>query len=103
MLNNYIFHMFVFYPYLFDSKPAWEQTISDPRYRYDMSLMEFMVIYNEYKTDSDTYVNQFASTYTISYELPKFTREHTKPKEHTSSNEALLSQAEIDELLKSFT
>ena len=94
--------MFVFYPYLFDSKLAWEKTISDPRYRYEMTLMEFMVIYNEYKTDSSIQTNQLTSTYTISYELPKFTREHETHKESKSGNDALLSQDEIDELLKSF-
>lgn len=38
-----------FMPWLFDSKEAWEKTISDPRYRYDMPFNDFMKIYKEHR------------------------------------------------------
>ena len=39
----------IFMPWLFDSKDAWERTLSDPRYNYDMRFDEFMKLYQEHK------------------------------------------------------
>ena len=38
-----------FMPWLFDNKDAWERTISDPRYRYDMKFDLFMKLYQEHR------------------------------------------------------
>lgn len=38
-----------FMPWLFDSNEAWEQTINDPRYTYDMPFIEFLKLYQEYR------------------------------------------------------
>jgi hypothetical protein len=46
--------MFQFMNWLFDSKYAWENTIHDPRFRYDMTLSEFMSIYQEYRQRAKT-------------------------------------------------
>jgi hypothetical protein len=35
-------------PYLFDSEYAWNKTINDPAYSYDMPLKKFMKIYQRH-------------------------------------------------------
>lgn len=52
--------MLTFFPYLFDSQDAWEQTIADINYRYDMTLDEFMIIYGKYR---NIMINQCQSTH----------------------------------------
>lgn len=42
-----MFGALAYIPYLFADKLAWEETISDPRYRYDMPFFEFQKIYSE--------------------------------------------------------
>ncbi len=35
--------------WMFDSKAAWEKTVRDPRYRYDMPHEQFMILYTEHR------------------------------------------------------
>jgi len=41
-----------FIPWIFDSKVAWDRTLSDPRYRYNMKFDEFMKLYQEHKDEN---------------------------------------------------
>lgn len=94
--------MLVFYPYLFDSKDAWDKTIIDNDYRYDMPLNEFMQIYNKYRSNNITTYQYNEPCTCTSYRLPKLEKsemEHTTSK---SDNSNLLTQSEIDEILKLF-
>jgi hypothetical protein len=34
-----------FFPWLFDDKNAWEKSLADPRYSYDLPMDSFMSIY----------------------------------------------------------
>ena len=34
-----------FFPWLFDDKDAWEKSLADPRYSYDLPIDNFMAIY----------------------------------------------------------
>lgn len=92
--------MLAFYPYLFDSREAWEKTISDVNYRYDMPLSEFMKIYGSYRNNSNPEIKT-SQIYTTTYDLPKFNK--TQKKEIYPNCEEILNQTEIDELLKSFS
>ncbi len=39
----------VYHPWLYDSKEAWQKTLSDARWAYDMPMSRFMSIYMEYR------------------------------------------------------
>ena len=94
--------MLVFYPYLFDSKEAWEKTISDANWRYDMPMSEFMVIYDRYKNKAE-YTQYQPTTFSITeYKLPKLTQPPKNSKELSQNCSEILTQTEIDELLKTF-
>jgi hypothetical protein len=43
-----------FLPWLFDNRDAWEKTIKDSRYKYDLTMDNFMAIYQEYRSGSKT-------------------------------------------------
>ncbi|MCL1966345.1 MAG: hypothetical protein FWF67_00515 [Fibromonadales bacterium] len=34
-----------FFPWLFDDRNAWEKSVSDPRYSYDLPIESFMSLY----------------------------------------------------------
>lgn len=70
-----------FIPYIFDNKEAWESTIDDPRFRYNMPFNEFTEIYIEKRN------------------LLRNMRLQNPLKE-TQHNPHLISQKEIDELAK---
>lgn len=38
--------------WLFDDKEAWEKTIRDPKWSYDLPLAAFMEIYQKYRNTS---------------------------------------------------
>ena len=38
-----------FVPWLFDNREAFEQTVADPRYRYDLPFNSFLQIYQQYR------------------------------------------------------
>lgn len=94
--------MLTFFPYLFDSQDAWEQTIADINYRYDMTLDEFMIIYGKYRKE-DIHKNiKDDNGYVSVFELPKLTKISKRDKEIPLNSQEILNQSEIDELLKSF-
>lgn len=94
--------MLTFYPYLFDSKDAWEKSVSDINYRYDMTLTQFMVIYNKYRITNqskNTKEHQWSSS---TFELPNLPKNTKREKEIHPKCEEILNQSEIDEVLKYF-
>lgn len=82
------------YSYLFDSKSAWERTVSDPAYSYDMPFEEFMKIYAIYRNSpNQRSLNEMIHSPNISQE--------TKPKNSENAQKTeLLEQSDIDELIK---
>jgi len=72
--------------FLFDSKEAWEQTISDPHYYYEMPLDEFMAIYKVYRAGKKP--------------VPKKVQAPIAqmPKEKTTA--IILDQSEVDKLIE---
>jgi hypothetical protein len=76
----------VFLPFLFDNRAAWDRTVSDPRWQYDMPFYEFMNIYHEYR-------NGIVPDYKPQFTIP--------PAPRTVEN--ILSQSEIDALLATIT
>ena len=74
----------IFMPYLFDNKNAWERSISDPRWRYDMPFYEFMILYQSYRTGITQEI-----PYNIQIHAPRY------------DENPILSQSEIDALLAS--
>jgi hypothetical protein len=43
-----------FFPWLFDSREAWEKSVNDPRYQYEMPMDSFMTLYQEYRSGVPT-------------------------------------------------
>lgn len=41
--------MAIYHDWLYDNRDAWQKTISDPRWTYDMPISRFMAIYSEYR------------------------------------------------------
>lgn len=76
----------VFLPYLFDNQVAWDRTIADPRWYYDMPFYAFMDIYQEYR-------NGIIPDYKPQFTIPPAPR----------VVEGILSQSEIDALLATIT
>jgi len=94
--------MLTFFPYLFDSKDAWQKAVSDINYRYDMTLTQFMVIYSKYRITNQPKNIKEDQGYTSVFELPKLAKNTKRDKEIHPKCEEILNQSEIDELLKSF-
>lgn len=89
-------------PWLFDNRDAWEKSIRDQRYRYDMTFDSFMSIYNEYRGNSSG-----IKLPSISYNTP-VSSTPSSPIPSASNSAAgsasagagqLLSQSEIDDLI----
>jgi hypothetical protein len=102
-----------FFPWLFDDKDAWEKAFADPRYSYDLSIDNFMAIYQvERKVDN--------ANFSMHYILPELSTPITQtsftpaqapafltataapvaaPKQEEPKQEGVLSQDEIDALL----
>ncbi len=91
----------VFSPYLFDDRLAWEKTVNDSEWYYDMPFDSFMSIYQRYRTKTniahklDIFVNSFT--------LPELTKNKNDTNVSSIPMDSLLSQSEIDELLSSFS
>lgn len=81
-------------PWLFDSRDAWEKSVRDPRYRYDMTFDAFMAIYNEYRGNGEA--SRFFSQPTIEISTPVA---NTPAAVAPSQASQLLSQNEIDDLI----
>jgi hypothetical protein len=86
-----------FIPYLFDSKEAWERTIADPRYKYDLKMDGFMEIYTEHRQ-----AVKFGRT------IPTYSKPKSKPIVTVATPEPenkseLLSQDDIDLLINQMT
>jgi hypothetical protein len=95
-------------PWLFDNRDAWEKAIADPRYRYDLTIDQFMAIYNEYRSGSKSISTEQAEAIaaaafsTVPSSSTSGHHAHTAPaaSESASTTESILSQDEIDNLLK---
>ena len=95
--------MLTFFPYLFDSKHAWECAIKDSSYRYDMTMTEFMHIYKKYRNGkSNETVITPKYTNSSKYDFDQLSDIPKKAKSSYSTSE-ILTQSEIDDLLKQFT
>lgn len=76
------------YSYLFDSKEAFDRTLSDSSYKYDMPFDEFMQIYQSYKNNGERRSH-------ILNQTPQ-----TKQSQESKKSE-ILDQNEIDMLIES--
>ncbi len=84
---------YTYIPWLFDSREAFEKTLNDSRYTYNMSFNNFMVLYNEYRTG------------VVSEVKAEKVEPTTKEPQTSNNSEAsqILSQDEIDLLISQST
>ena len=73
----------VFLPYLFDNQVAWDRTIADPRWYYDMPFFEFMNLYQAYRNGI----------------VPDYKPTEQMITKSPSESDMILSQEEIDDLI----
>ncbi len=85
-------------PWLFDSRDAFEKTVNDSRYRYQMPFSQFMAIYNEYRRGIKATNIEILSSSPIS---KSSVSSSSKASESDSSSAAgqILTQEEIDQLI----
>lgn len=112
-----------FFPWLFDDRAAWEKTITDPRYSYNLPIDSFMAIYQTERTVDEnasenysipimsvpsmnlplptatTPIKTFAAEVPFATVTPQVTETVLPPKEESKNEEGILSQDEIDALL----
>lgn len=84
-------------PWLFDNREAWENSVRDARYRYDMSFDSFMAIYLEYKTNRRTQSAAPISQPALTSAPAASSAAPSAPV--SSAAGQLLSQNEIDDLI----
>jgi len=101
-----------FFPWLFDDRNAWEKSVSDPRYSYDLPVESFMSLYQMERRVSGAaaYALPILSkpamplpmappvqAYAASFvDVPSSA---SAPKKEEKKEEGILSQDEIDALL----
>jgi flavorubredoxin len=92
-------------PWLFDSKEAWDRTVSDPRFKYGIPFEHFMVIYQEHRTAIDPSRAGYKSSHPnkSSGSAPNMASSasiasHTET-DSTGAASELLHQSEIDALI----
>lgn len=84
-------------PWLFDNREAWENSVRDSRYRYDMSFDAFMAIYLEYKNNRRSLPSPSAISSTpVQSSAPSAPAPSAAP---SGAAGQLLSQNEIDDLI----
>jgi hypothetical protein len=105
-----------FFPWLFDDKSAWEKSLADPRYSYDLPMDSFMSIYQIERKVSNVsnYAMPILSKPVMplpmappvqAYEAASFTTPSAvevvaaPPVRVEKRDEGILSQDEIDALL----
>lgn len=74
-----------FKAWLFDSRDAFEKTIRDARYKYDMPFNDFMKLYNSHRNANAAYMPEGPT--------------RVPPLISSSNHNQLLSQNEIDDLI----
>jgi len=101
-----------FFPWLFDDRNAWEKSVSDPRYSYDLPIESFMSLYQIERRVSG--VSNYAmpilskpamplpmappaQAYAAPYAAAAITA--AIPPKEEKKEEGILSQDEIDALL----
>jgi hypothetical protein len=102
-----------FFPWLFDDRNAWEKSLADPRYSYELPMDGFMSLYMMERKVSGvaTYAMPILSKPAISlpaappvqaYNAASFadmSSAMAAPKKEVKKEEGILSQDEIDALL----
>jgi len=101
-----------FFPWLFDDRNAWEKSLVNPNYSYDLPLESFMSLYQMERrvSGASTYAMPVMSKPAISlpaaapvqaYAAPFATAAITAaiPPKEEKKEEGILSQDEIDALL----
>jgi hypothetical protein len=79
-------------PWMFDNRSAWEATIRDSQYRYDMPFKDFMQLYEGYRSGAPAPRPKPVFEY-----IPPKPKKVTPPKVEEKS--VLLDQADIDALI----
>lgn len=78
-------------PWLFDNYDAWQATIQDSRYKYDMPFTTFMALYREHRDGSAPVIDQSQPVAAVSSAPVESVPEDSEMSQ-------ILSQDEIDAL-----
>ncbi|MDR2581451.1 MAG: hypothetical protein LBC85_10735 [Fibromonadaceae bacterium] len=104
-----------YFSWLFDDKTAWERSLADPRYSYDLPMDNFMALYGISRKEKAVIAvsqpimsipvmsNIQASPVNVPLNVPVSmpVEAASAPKEESKLGEGILSQDEIDALLSS--
>jgi len=101
-----------FFPWLFDDRNAWEKSVSDPRYSYDLPIESFMSLYQMERRVSgvSTYSMPMLSKPALALPVTPPVQAYAAPfdasaiaaaipEKEEKKEEGILSQDEIDALL----
>lgn len=79
-------------PWLFDNYDAWQATIQDSRYKYDMPFNTFMSLYREHRDGAAPVIDQSSQPVATAVSAP------VESVQEDSEMSQILSQDEIDAL-----
>jgi len=110
-----------YFPWLFDDKDAWEKSLANPYYRYDLPIDNFMSLYQVERKEGDNADNAALPLFSVptmplptatQAPMPQQTFAAANPfmsmpvapiaavkKEEPKEDDGILSQDEIDALL----
>jgi len=101
-----------FFPWLFDDRNAWEKSLADPRYSYDLPIESFMSLYQIERRVSGAaaYAMPMLSKPAVALPVAPPVQAYATPfvdvasaipapKKEEKKEEGILSQDEIDALL----